>query len=238
MFDAGRYQALARPCVDDILRRDRFPIITGGSGLYLKTLTHGLSPIPRGDPELREKLEKESLEALAEKLRQIDPIGATQVNLFNRRYVIRAIEITLLSGRPMSEIKTEWENATPEFIGVVITRERDVLYERINDRVTKMWQGGILTEVQSAVAESGLSPTAIKAIGVQEIIDHLDGRISLDACLDQIRQASRRYAKRQLSWFRREKGFQSVCLAAHDGPESAIAKIHTLFPHIFPNNAS
>jgi tRNA dimethylallyltransferase len=130
----------------------------------------------------------------------------------------------------MSEIKNEWETAAPDFTGILITRDRADLYQRINQRTTQMWQEGILEEVRQATQ---LSTTAIKAIGIQEIQAHLAGEIPLDDCLDLIRQATRRYAKRQLSWFRREKGFQSVCLAPDDSPDSALKQIRQRFPALF-----
>jgi tRNA dimethylallyltransferase len=230
-LDASRFAALAKPVIAEIQSRGRLPIVTGGSGLYLKALTHGISEnLPPSDPTLRAELEAQPLPLLAHRLHQLDPDGAAKTNLLNKRYVIRALEITLLSGRPMSEIKNGWASQNPtDFRGVVLVRERADLYERINARVSEMFDSGALEEVRAAETRSR---TSAKAIGVGEIRAHLAGELTLDACIDAVRQSTRRYAKRQMTWFRREIGFVPVCLAPDDGPDSAIARILEHFPEL------
>ncbi len=230
VLDAARFASLASPSIAEIQGRGRVPIITGGSGLYLKALTHGISRnLPAADPALRAELTAQPLPLLAHRLHRLDPEGAAQTNLLNKRYVIRALEITLLSGRPMSELKNEWATQQPVFRGVVLVRERADLYQRINARVSRMFEGGALDEVR---ALETLSRTAAKAIGVAEIRAYFAGELSRDECLDAIRQSTRRYAKRQMTWFRREKGFVPVCLAPDEGANSAIARILENFPEL------
>jgi tRNA dimethylallyltransferase len=229
--NAGRYSQLANRSIDSLLSAGKLPIVVGGSGLYLKSLTHGLSDLPTASPELRAELETLSDEALVTKLRSLDPVGAEQTNLQNRRYVSRAIEISLLAGRPMSELKNEWaQQDPPEFDGIVLERPREELYARINARVPKMVAVGMLDEISNL--PEVLSNTAEKAIGVREVRAHLTGELTLDECVSAIQQASRRYAKRQLTWFRRETGFQRVCLAANETAESAAERALVLFPHL------
>ncbi len=226
--NAGRFSRLARPVLDSLSARGVRPLVVGGSGLYLKSLTHGLSDLP-ADPTLRAELEALADDELVARLRGLDPAGAEAVNLRNRRYVMRAVEISILSGRPMSEVKTAWAGGEqPEFDGVILERPRAELYRRIDARVGQMVDAGLLDEVR-ALPEH-LSATAEKAIGIRQVREHLAGGCSLDDCLAEIRQASRRYAKRQLTWFRREAGFQRVCLGEAEHPESAAERVLALFP--------
>jgi tRNA dimethylallyltransferase len=226
--NAVRYAKLAQPVIDDVIQRGQRPIVVGGSGLYMKSLTHGLDDLPAGDPELRKELDALTLEQLLIRLRQLDPDAASQLDLNNRRYVTRAVEISILAGRPMSEIKTGWKKSPPDFDGVFISRERDQLYSRINRRVGQMLDEGLTEEIKKL--PKTLSATAARAIGIREIQEHLAGEYSLEHCMDAIRQASRRYAKRQLTWFKKELGFQMVCLRQAEDTDSAVMQILSLFP--------
>ena len=231
--NAARYSELANDQIKDISDRGKTPIIVGGSGLYIKSLTHGLSNLPPANHELREKLNKMSHEELISRLEKCDPVGASQINLKNRRYVTRALEISILADRPMSEIKNEWEKHHPKFKGILLQRPRQELYERINLRVEQMVMHGLIDEINSL--PENISSTAKKAIGIQETQLHLEGKTSLEECINSIQQSSRNYAKRQITWFKREKGFQNVCLEKKDDPNSAIEKIAGLI--IPPDNA-
>ncbi|MEM7011533.1 MAG: tRNA (adenosine(37)-N6)-dimethylallyltransferase MiaA [Verrucomicrobiota bacterium] len=200
--DASRYAEHAEPIVAEIAARGQTPIIVGGSGLYIKALTHGLQDAPPADPEIRAELNALSLQQLQDRLRELDPASADRIDPQNRRYVQRATEICLITGRPASEAREAWENDDPTLRGIVLTRPREELYERINQRVDLMIDEGAIEEV---AAVETWSETAIKAIGVREIQQLLNGEIDKAECVAQIQQASRRFAKRQLTWFNREK---------------------------------
>jgi tRNA dimethylallyltransferase len=225
-IDAAKFERLGRAAIDSAVARAVLPLVVGGSGLYVKTLTHGLSPLPPSEPALRAELDQKSDEDLIAQLEELDPEGAAITNLKNRRYVIRALEITLLGGRPMSAQKNEWQSSSPQYRGVFLTRDRAELYERINARTLKMFQAGLIDEVR-ALGE--LSETAEKAIGIREVRRHLAGEVDLATCIDKIQQTTRRYAKRQMNWFRRESGFTSICIDASDTPDSAVERILTQF---------
>ena len=231
--NAARYSEMANNQIKEISDRDKTPIIVGGSGLYIKSLTHGLSNLPPTNHELREELNEMSHEELISGLEKCDPVGASQINLKNRRYVTRALEISILANRPMSEIKNEWNKYKPKFNGVLLQRPRQELYDRINLRVEQMVEDGLIGEINSL--PENISNTAKKAIGIQETQLHLEGKTSLDECIDSIQQSSRNYAKRQITWFKREKGFQNVCLEKKDDPNLAIEKIADLLTP--PENA-
>ena len=228
-LDAATFERLGREAIADVASRKSLPLVVGGSGLYVKTLTHGLSPLPSSEPGLRSELDQKSDDELVAQLRTLDPEGAEMTNLKNRRYVIRALEICLLGGRPMSEQKSEWAAAAPVYRGVLIQRDRAELYERINARTEEMFAEGLVAEIGGLGA---LSETAEKAIGVREVRAHIAGEIDLATCIANIQQATRRYAKRQMNWFRREPGFTSICITARDDADSAVHRILGTFPDL------
>ena len=221
--NAARYSEMANDQIKEISDRGKTPIIVGGSGLYIKSLTHGLSNLPAANHELRKKLDQMPYAKLISRLEECDPLGASQINLKNRRYVTRALEISILAGKPMSEIKNEWEKNKVKFTGFLLQRPRQELYDRINLRVEQMVKEGLLDEIISL--PKNISGTAKKAIGIQQTQLHLEGETSLDECIDSIQRSSRNYAKRQTTWFKREKGFQNICLEKKDDPNSTVEKI-------------
>ena len=206
-MNAEKFRRLALGAISEIHSRGKLAIVVGGSGLYIKALTHGLSVVPSADPDLRAHLNELSLADLQKKLRRLDP--QTAVDLKNRRRVVRATEICLLSGQSASEQRTGWKNDVVTQ-GVFVFRDRDDLYQRINQRVEKMFDAGLLEEVRAAGA---MSETASKMIGLREIRELLDGKVSIVQCVVAIQRATRRYAKRQLTWFRRQTSFQSLNLS-------------------------
>ena len=203
--DAMAYLRLVVPVIDDLLTRGRTPVITGGSGLYLKFLSHGPSPLPPGDPTLRAELDAQPLESIVAQLRELDPVEAARTDLQNRRYVSRALEVCLLAGVPCSTLRDDWEAATAtravKLRGIVLHRPRPELHERIARRTRLMLDGGAVEEV---AALGNIAPGLEKAIGLREIRQLLAGELDRPACEDLINAATRQYAKRQDTWFRRE----------------------------------
>ncbi len=204
--DAQRYVDLAKPIIAEIQSRGKTPIITGGSGLYLKFLTHGAAPLPTADAVLRAEMDARSLEDLVAQLTALDPIEASRTALQNRRFVSRALEICLLSGQKASDLRDQWESKTAEIAsqlrGIVIQRTRPDLHARIARRTRAMLDGGALEEV---AALTSVSTNCEKAIGFREIRDLLTGETDRATCEELINAATRQYAKRQETWFRREK---------------------------------
>ena len=209
-MDAARYARMAESAIAGIQDRGRLAIVTGGSGLYVKALTHGLSPLPPVDPELRAQLEALPADELAARLLAADPGAGATVNLRNPRYVQRALELTLLTGRPVAEVKTSFATGPrPGIRGVCLHRDRAELYDRINRRTGEMIAAGALDEVR-AVSAGELSATAGKTIGLTELRRCLAGELAPDEAIASIRQTTRHYAKRQMTWFRRETWMQTV----------------------------
>ena len=225
--DAQRYRDLALPILHDIAARGALPIVVGGSGLYLKALTHGLDPLPPADPTLRARFASRSLSENVAELLALDPDAARNVPLQNPRYVERALEICLLTGQPQSTLRTSSGKPPPVPVrGVCLVWDRTLLHQRINDRARTMIASGALAEVANA---GPLSSTLEKAIGVRELRAHLQGDLTLDEALAAIQQATRRYAKRQLTWFRREPCLQTICPDPNQTPDSLATLIKDRF---------
>jgi tRNA dimethylallyltransferase len=205
-----------RDAANTIIARGEPLIIVGGTGLYMKALTHGLAPLPAPDQHLREKLERTTTEELFRSFSALDPGGAKQIDPYNRRRLIRAVEVCLLTGKPFSGQRTEWDETAPAN-GFLLERDRAELYARINQRVEQMFAAGVVEEARRA---KNIGPTAAQTLGLREISSLIAGEISQAECIAKIQQATRRYAKRQLTWFRGQTNFPSLNLSAHDPAEA------------------
>jgi tRNA dimethylallyltransferase len=214
-MNAEKFRSLAVRAMDQIKSRGKLPIIVGGSGLYIKALTHGLALLPESDPKLRDKLNAMRLDDLRSQLAELDPETARQIDLKNRRRVTRALEICLLTGKPASEAvagvgDSGRPGSTIPATGVFLFRDREELYARINQRVKMMFECGVIEEVRAAEVTSA---TASQMIGLRQIRELLAGKKSLSQCIADIQQSTRRYAKRQLTWFRRQTNFLPLNLS-------------------------
>lgn len=231
--DAQRYRELAELVLKDIAARGHVPIVVGGSGLYIKALSHGLAPLPRGDEALRAELNALPLEAMVARLLNLDPQAGENVPLANPRYVQRALEICLLTGQPQSALRQTFAQTEPMGQGIVLHWDREVLYGRIDQRVHDMLAAGLLEEVR-AFAETRPPEAEVlqfeKAIGLREMRAFLAGDMSLPEAISAMQQASRRYAKRQITWFKRESWLQTICLDSQHGAEWAARHLIDLFP--------
>jgi tRNA dimethylallyltransferase len=226
-MNAEKYRCAASRVIGEIHSRGKVAIVVGGSGLYIKALTHGLAPLPESDPKLREKLNAMSLDELRSQLIELDSEAAAKIDMKNRRRVIRALEICLLTGKPASEVVAQAPDSlgkapprsAPAATGVFVFRDREELYARINQRVEAMFECGVIEEVRAA---GEVSATASQMIGFREIRQLLSGEMSITQCVAAIQQATRRYAKRQLTWFRRQTNFSPLNLSLLSQNEAGI----------------
>jgi tRNA dimethylallyltransferase len=223
-MNVEKYRRDATCAIEEINSRGKLAIVVGGSGLYIKALTHGLAPLPESDSKLRAKLNAMSLDNLLSQLVELDPEAAKKIDLKNRRRLVRALEICLLTGKSASEIvaaglsavavtkadESDRPGSTIPATGVFVFRDRQELYERINQRVETIFERGVIEEVRAA---GEMSATASQMIGLREIRELLGRTKSLPQCIAEIQQATRRYAKRQLTWFRRQSNFLPLNLS-------------------------
>ena len=218
-YSAESYRKAALECARDIVKRGKTPLFVGGTGLYIDTVMRGgAAASPESDPEYRDKIlwgiegEDDKI-ALWQRLNSIDPETAEKVHYNNVKRVIRALEIYDKTGKPKSLFDKESKSLSPDISVGMITLDfcnRENLYARVDRRVDLMMEEGLFDEVLS-LYKSGLlkdGTTAAQAIGYKEIISHVRGEITLSRAIDEIKLASRRYAKRQLTWFRREDAFR------------------------------
>jgi tRNA dimethylallyltransferase len=221
-FSAGRYMATVAPIIESLLGAGRAPLVVGGTGLYIKAMTRGLFTGPGADRELREELRKEDAGTLYERLRLLDPEAAGEIRPGDKRRVVRALEVCLKSGKKISELRKSMTSPLPcEFVKIGLTRERKELYRMIDGRVEGMVERGLLDEV-GRLLEMNPSETPMQAIGYKEIAGHLMGEYPLDEAVRLIKRNTRRYAKRQFTWFRKEAGLGWVDLTGvHDDREAA-----------------
>lgn len=209
-FNAGEFSIQAREIIDGIFESGKLPIVVGGSGLYIRALIDGFFDAPSANPEIRFELEnifrKKGGVALLEELRKVDPLAASRMLPSNRHRMIRALEVYRITGTPISELQKI--NIPPNFQSVLVGLqwERSKLYERINQRVDWMLTKGLLSEVKSLV-EKGYSTniTSLRTVGYQEVFQFFDGKIEYETMIELIKRNSRRYAKRQMTWFRHDK---------------------------------
>ena len=211
-YSAGKFADDAKIAIQDILSRDKTPIVAGGTGLYFRVLLeHYDLPKVETNYELRAKLEKRTREDLLEELEKVDKITYERVKDANFRRIVRAMELITLLEKPLSEVQIQKE---PEFDVEWIMPEiqsREWLYDRINKRVDVMYEMGIVEETKALIEKHGRISNIIDTIGYKEILTYLDGKSTLEEALDKLKQHTRNYAKRQLTWFRKNPNLEINC---------------------------
>lgn len=225
-FSVSRYCAMADPIVEDILRRGKSPIIVGGTGLYMDALIRGNAFAPCPSTGRREELEalaaSQGIEAVIEKLQKVDPESAARLHPSDQKRIVRAMEVYLETGMTITEHNRKTQEIPPKYHPIRFTltdRQRQTLYDRIDRRVDTMVEAGLIEEIQGLLAR-GIPEkcTAMQAIGYKEFVAALHGACSLEEAAGQVKQSSRRYAKRQLTWFRRNP--ENIWLIREDGQTS------------------
>jgi len=213
-FSVASYLEHVIPCVDKIFQRGGVPLITGGTGLYFRAYLQGLDPAPPANIELRNRLALMSREDLLQELRDRDPESLEILDLNNPRRIQRALEIVIQTGRPLAEFRQAWQKPSRPHLGFLLSRPKEELDVRIETNVRHMLAAGAIEEVHS-IPEPG--PTAAKALGFQEIRNFHGNPAEPQKLAAEIILATRRYARRQLTWFRHQTTFSPVDLSE---PES------------------
>ena len=210
-YNAAEYGQQARSKIEEMLKQGIQPIIVGGSGLYVRAIIDGLFKGPGKDSEIREQLEQEAQrfgsEMLFEKLKRIDPISAAKMDASKVRRVVRALEVFYTTGKPISDLHSTQETRAPfEVLQYALEWERKTLYDRINRRIDEMMEKGLVEEVRELKTRGYLSGmNALNTVGYKETFDFIEGKLTKEETVRLIKQNSRRYAKRQLTWFRVDK---------------------------------
>lgn len=210
-YSAARFLEDATRCLAGIEARGKRAIVAGGSGMYIKALTHGLAPLPPAQPELRASLETLEPPALLARLAELDPVAAAAIDAKNKRRLVRAVEVCLATGEKFSETRALWEpgRAAAGITGVYLRRSRAELHARIEARVERMFAHGVVEEV-AAIPASAVGPTAGGMIGLGEVRRLLAGELTRAECIALVQAATRQYAKRQITWFKRESVFTAL----------------------------
>lgn len=206
-FNCGAYEVAALKRLEELFYKHDTVVAVGGSGLYVKALCEGMDDLPEVEPALRQqlsdRLKREGLEALAEQLRELDPTFYEIVDRKNPARVLRALEVCIATGKPYSALRTGVKRERPfNIVKIGVTMERAVLYERIDRRVDIMVEAGLEQEARKVYPLRHLN--SLQTVGYREMFDYFDGSISRDEAIELIKRNSRRYAKRQLTWFGRD----------------------------------
>lgn len=211
-YSAGNFYDDAKKAIDEILKKGKTPIVAGGTGLYFRVLLeHYNLPRAEADHKLREELDLQEREDLLEELKVLDPPTFERLKEANKRRIVRALEVIKILKAPISQMNIQKE---PEYDVEWIMPEissRAELYDRINKRVDKMAELGLVEETEYLLKKHGRIKNIVDTIGYKEIISYLDGHSTLEEALNKLKQHSRNYAKRQLTWFRKNPNLQAAC---------------------------
>ena len=233
-FSVSRYCCMASPIVDDIVAQGKTAIIAGGTGLYMDSLIKGNSFAPFPSTGVRERLEAQAdevgMDYMTDWLRRVDPEAAARIQ--DRKRILRALEVFLETGETITEHNRRTQLVPPKYSPLWLGLDfepRTALYERIDRRVSIMLEQGLVEEIQNLLS-SGIPEkcTAMQAIGYKEFVAALDGRCTIEEAADEVRKSSRHYAKRQLTWFRRNKAMNWLTRFPGEGSEEIIEKARRL----------
>lgn len=210
-YNASRYEQDALQKLESLFKKHDIILMVGGSGLYIDAVCSGIDDLPSADPVLRASLlkifEEEGLDPLTKQLKELDPISYQKLDLKNHMRVLKALEVSIQTGKPYSAFLSGPRKKRPfKILRVALDMEREELYSRINQRVDLMMEAGLLEEVESVIQFRHL--TAMKTVGYRELFSYLDGKNSLEEAVDLIKRHTRKFARKQLTWFRKGNLYQ------------------------------
>ena len=232
-YSTGKYIEAVVPIIEGLHKTERIPVVVGGTGLYIKAMTRGIFSGPSADWTLREDLlsmEKEENGSLYNYLKELDPEAAEKITPNDTRRIIRALEVCLKSKETLSEMQKKLTRPLPyEFIKIGLSRERKELYNIIEERVDKMIIDGLVNEVKKAIEMIGNSEIplpSMQAIGYKDIAMYLQGQITLDEAIRLVKRGTKRYAKRQFTWFRKEEDIHWVNITGINESHEAFMRVN------------
>lgn len=206
-YSVGAFENDALNLLKELYKKQPVMVMVGGSGLYVDAVLKGLDDFPKVDPKIREalkiKLKNEGIEVLQQQLKELDPLSYEKMDVYNKQRLVRALEICIAQGKPYSHyLGLHSKKRSFETIKIGLTADREVVYDRINHRVDLMMEKGLLEEARSLYEHKHLN--ALQTVGYRELFAHFDGLISLEEAINEIKKNTRRFAKRQGTWFRRD----------------------------------
>jgi tRNA dimethylallyltransferase len=206
-YNVGKFETEAIQLLDELFQKKDIVTMVGGSGLYIDAVCKGFDELPEANPEIRKQIdtiyEEQGIVALQLMLKELDPVYHSQVDLSNPQRLSRALEVCLSAGKPYSALREgKIKSRNFNMIKIGLNTSREVLYDKINQRVDQMMRDGLLEEARSVLPFRNAN--ALQTVGYKELFDHLDGKTDLKTAVDLIKQNTRRFAKRQLTWFRRD----------------------------------
>lgn len=230
-YSVGDFEREALSLLEQLFKTHTVAVMVGGSGLYMDAVLYGLDDFPEVDRHLRNALNNqlavEGIEALQQELKKVDPIYYDEVDLQNPQRVIRGIEVSKSTGKPFSSFRKK-ANATRDFSSIIVglNAERSIIYDRINKRVDQMINAGLVEEARTLYPQKQLN--ALQTVGYRELFSYFDGKISIEEAIEEIKKNTRRFAKRQGTWFRKNEAIQWF---SHDSnPETIINYIKNAYP--------
>lgn len=215
-YSASQFEEEAVPLIENLLQTVPVVVMTGGSMMYIDAVCKGIDEIPTIDEKLREEVyalyQKEGLDAIRSRLKILDPVFYNQVDLKNPKRVIHALEVCLMSGKPYSSLRTNpRKERNFNIVKIGVTRNREELYGRINLRVNKMIEEGLVEEARKLYPKRHLN--SLNTVGYKELFEYFDGNCTLDFAIEKIKQHSRNYARKQMTWFKKDKGIKWINLS-------------------------
>jgi len=210
-YNASIYEHQVLACLYQLFEKHNIVCMVGGSGLYINAVCEGIDDLPTTDPALRvrllERFNKEGLESLIAELKKLDPVSHQRIDLKNHMRVLKALEISIQTGKPYSSFLSDTKKERPfQIIRIAMDMDREKLYDRINRRVDQMMDDGLLEEVRQL--QHMKDYTAMKTVGYRELFQYLDGEVPLEEAVDLIKRHTRKFARKQLTWFRKDNQYR------------------------------
>jgi tRNA dimethylallyltransferase len=229
-YSASQFEEDAIPLIEALLETHSFVVMSGGSMLYIDAVCRGIDVIPTIDKMLRKEIhdlyQREGFDAIRSRLKMLDPVFYNQVDLKNPKRVIHALEVCLMAGKPYSSLRTNpRKERSFNIVKIGLTRNREELYLRINQRVDKMIEEGLIEEARNLYPKRHLN--SLNTVGYKELFDYFDGNCTLDFAIEKIKQHSRNYARKQMTWFKRDEDIKWIDLSDNtlDAVEKSILLI-------------
>mgnify|MGYP002708900546 CR=1 FL=1 len=212
-YSVSRFEQDVLSLLPALFKKNPVVIMTGGSGLYIDAVCKGIDELPDPDPLVRERVinlyKTEGINSLRLQLKRLDPVYYEQTDIANHKRLIRALEVCIQTGKPISQLlKNQGKERDFDILKYCLTRPRPILFSRINERVDKMMEEGLLEETRSLLAYKGLN--ALNTVGYKELFEYLDGKNTLENAVCEIKTHTRRYAKRQMTWFKRTGDYHEI----------------------------